>query len=200
MEQLIATIGSVKRGCENPIVENAVRCTFQTAALLTSNHIEDLPAQLHGPCREIYLEELARRAGSASVFTNTHPARIHDVDRMVAVLPNLRFIFVKRKVEDTLLRTYMRHYTRGNAYSYNLDAAREHVVWYHNMMDVLAEKLPNIVRIVHYEDMVADPAAALRIAAELCGITPSEAALSPIGDDRGCAEPYREFITAEFRS
>ena len=39
------------------------------------------------------------------------------------------------------------------------------------MIDVLAEKLPDISRVVHYEDMVVDPAAALRTAAA-CVVVP----------------------------
>ena len=38
------------------------------------------------------------------------------------------------------------------------------------MADLLAQKLPNIVRVIRYEDMVADPATALRAAADLCGL------------------------------
>jgi len=197
MEQLIAALDGVKRGYENPIVENAVRRTFQTSALLTSRHLEDLPVQLYNSCRETYLEELARRAGSAKVFTNTHPAHIYDVGRMVAAFPNLRFIFIKRNVEDISMRMYMRRYTKGNVYSYDLRSARNHVLWYHEMMDVLATKLPDLVRVIQYEDMVADPAGALRVAAELCDLPMPQGPLPAVGDDRGCAEPYREFMAAE---
>ena len=55
------------------------------------------------------------------------------------------------------------------------------------MIDVLAEKLPDISRVVHYEDMVVDPAAALRTAADLCGRPMHDRPLPPTGGDRGCA-------------
>jgi tetratricopeptide (TPR) repeat protein len=197
MEQLVATLDGVKRGYENPIVENAVRRTFQGAALLTGDAFPLLPQQLDAQCREIYLEELARRAGSARVFTNAHPARIDDAARIVAAFPNVRFICMKRNLEDITLRIYMRKYARGNAYSYDLRAIRAYVTWYHQVMDMLADKLPDIVRVVHYEDMVADPAAALRVAAELCGLGMPQGPLPAIGDDRGCAEPYRQLMAAE---
>ena len=197
MEQLAAALPGVKRGYENPIVENAVRRAFQRSALLTSNAFEYLPPQLDPLCRDIYLEELARRAGSATVFTNTHPGRIHDAFRIAAAFPNVRFIFVKRNLEDTVLRIYMRKYNRGNSYAYDLKSARDHVVWYHQMMDLLAKKLPDAVRIMQYEDMVADPAAALRVAADLCGLPMAGGAVPALGDDRDCASPYRQFIAAE---
>ena len=196
LEKLVGTLDGVKRGYENPSVEIAVRRTFQTAGLLTSNWLGDLPSQLHSLCRETYLEELARRAGPARVFTNTHPARIHDVVQMVGVFPNVRCLFVKRNVEDDILRIYMRQYTRGNAYAYDLKAARDHVLWYHHMIDVLAQKLPDLVRVIRYEDMVADPAAALHVAADLCGLAVPDSPVPEIGDDRGCSDPYRQFMAA----
>jgi hypothetical protein len=65
----------------------------------------------------------------------------------------------------------MERYRIGNTYAYDLKAARDHVVWYHEMMDLLADRLPAIVRVIHYEALIADPAAALRAVADLCGVT-----------------------------
>jgi hypothetical protein len=197
MEKLVAALPGAKRGYENPIVQKVVRRAMQSAALLTSNQFEDLPSQFDPQCREIYLDELARRAGSAKIFTNTHPGDIHDVARIAAVFPNVRFIFVKRTLDDILLRIYMRKYGQGNAYAYDLKAARDHVVWYYQMMDLLMERFRDIARLIHYEDLVADPAAALRTVADLCGLDASDRSPPAVGDDRNCAAPYRQFIAAE---
>lgn len=196
MEALMGTLDGVKRGYENPIVENAIRRTFQNAGLITARAFDELPSALDPQCREIYLDELARRAPSAKVFSNTHPARIYDAARMAAAFPGVRFLFVKRDIDDNLLRIFMRRYATGNSYSYNLAAAREHIVWYHQMIDVLAEKLPQTTRIIRYEDMVSDPRGALQACAELCGLPMSDAAAPALGDDRGCAKPYAEWMAA----
>jgi hypothetical protein len=186
----------VKRGYENPSVENAVRRAFQTSGLLTSGMFEVLPPAFDAVCSEIYLEELGRRAASAKVFTNTHPGRIHDVARVAAAFPGVRFVFVKRDVDDNMFRIYMRKYQSGNAYAYDLTTIRDHILWYHRMIDLFAEKLPEISRVVRYEDMVTDPTAALRVAADLCGLPMTGSPLPEIGDDRGCAEPYKAFMAA----
>jgi tetratricopeptide (TPR) repeat protein len=195
MESLVATLEGVKQGYENPIVDNSIRRTFQRAGLLTTSYFEVLPPQLYSQCRELYLEELARRAATAKVFTNTHPARIFDAALIANVLPNARFIFLKRNLEDIVLRIYQRRYREWNSYSYDLKATRDYVNWYYEMIDLMAQKLPNAVRVIHYEDMIADPSEALRTAAELCGLLMSEQQLPDIGDDRNCAEPYRHFMT-----
>jgi len=190
LETLVATLDGVKRGYENPAVENAVRRTFQSAGLLATSMFEVLPPKLDADCRKLYLAELARRAGSAKVFTNTHPARIHDAARVAAAIPNTRFIFVKRNIEDNMLRIFMWKYLSGNAYGFDLNTIRDHIVWYHQMIDTLAQKLPDITRVINYEDMVADPPATLREMAEFCGLEPPDRPHPPLGDDRGCAQPY----------
>jgi hypothetical protein len=144
------------------------------------------------------LEELAQRVGSARVFTNTTAPYIHEAQLIASVFPNVRFIFLKRSVTDNILRMYQKKYRRGkNVYSYDLRAARDHVAWYHQMMDLMATKFPDMVRIINYEDMVANPAAAVGVAADLCGLPQADGPLPDIGDDRGCAEPYQDFIRAE---
>jgi Flp pilus assembly protein TadD len=197
MERLVATLDGVKRGYENPSVEIAVRRAFQAGCLLASSYFELLPAQLHPLCRDLYLEGLARRAGSVKVFTNTAPTRIFDAACTAATFPRVRYICVRRKLEDTLVRMFQSKYRGGNFYAYDIKAARDHVLWYNQMIDLLAAKLPEAVRIIHYEDVVANPAAALQIAAELCGLPLPSGPVPPVGDDRGCAEPYREFMAAE---
>ena len=194
MESLVSALPGVKRGWESEVMEIAVRRTLQAAGYLPHRMFEVLPPKLEAQCREIYLEDLARRAGSATVFTNTHPARIHDAARVAATIPNVRFIFIKRNVEDNMLRIYMQKYAAGHADSYDLKAIRDGLAWYHEMIDLLAAKLPDVSRVITYEDIVADPTAAIRMAAELCGLPSDPRALPDIGDDRGCAEPYREFM------
>jgi Flp pilus assembly protein TadD len=201
MEQLVATLDGVKRGYENPSVEKAIRRTFQQANLLESRriglHIGLLPPQLYPQCRDFYLEELAGRVGSARVFTNSNPSLIYEAQLMASVFPNVRFILLRRNLEDTILRMYQYRYRTGNAYSYDLKAARDYVVWYHQMIDLMAAKFPDIVRIIDYEGMIANPAAAVRVAAELCGLRTTDGPLPDVGDDRGCAKPYYDFIRAE---
>jgi tetratricopeptide (TPR) repeat protein len=197
MESLLASLDGVKRGYENPIVDRAVRRTFQTAGYPAGHWFEQLPPAVWPLCRDLYIDELTRRAGSAKVFTNTDPILIHDSALMATVFPNVRFLLMKRNVEDNMLRIYMTRHQGADNYAYDLNSIREHIAWYHQMMDVLAEKFPDITRIVHYEDMIANPAAALRIAAELCGLDVVDRPLPALGDDRGCGAPYRQIMAAE---
>ena len=119
---------------------------------------------------------------------------MHDAVRMASVIPNVRFVLVKRNFDDTVLRIFSRRYSSGNAYAYNLATIRDHVTWYHQMMDIIVAKLAAITCVVSYEEMVADPHSALKTVAVLCGLPMPESPLPAFGDDRGCAAPYREFM------
>jgi hypothetical protein len=200
MEMLVGTLDGVRRGYESPSVENAVQRTFQSAGLLTSKLFEVLPPTLDASCREVYLREIAHRCKGAKVFTNTHPGRIHDVARVAASFPNVRFIFLKRNLDDNMLRIFMQRYETANPYAYDLTAIRDHLIWYHEMIDLLAGKLSGIARIVHYEEMVADPRGAQDMAAELCGLPSSAKPLPAVGNDADCGAPYRSLLEAAFRA
>jgi hypothetical protein len=178
-------------------VERALRRTFQTAAIPASNRLEDLPAQLLPAFRELYLEELTRRAASARVFTNTLPGHIHNAALIASVIPNARFLLVKRGSEDAAWRIYLTKYLRGNAHAYDLKAIRDYLGWYNTMIDLTAEKLPAITRIVSYEAAVNDPTSALRMVAELCSLTVGERPGPTLANDCGCSAAYREFLLPE---
>jgi len=195
-ERLVATLDAVERGYENPIVEHAVRHTFQTAGLPTRDWIVELPPTLDDLCREIYFEELAERAQTARVFTNTHPGHITSALRIAGILRNVRFVLVKRNPDDIALRIFMSKYRTGNAHAYDIAAIRAYVDWYYEMIDIVADRLPHLSTIIQYEDMVAHPAETRRSIAELCGLEPPKDRLPEPGDDRGCSQPYGALIAA----
>jgi tetratricopeptide (TPR) repeat protein len=197
LEGLVDTIDGVKRGYENPIVQNAVRRTLQLSGFLTLDVLAVLPEVLNDRFTGIYIEELLERAGDAKVFTNTHPGRVKDVGRMAATLPKARFVFVKRDIHDIALRIYMKHYRKGgNVYAYDIRTIFEEIEWYHRMFDLWAEKIPQSCVVVRYEDMIENPHLVLSQVADLCGLAMPSGPLPTLGDDRGCAVPYRAFLDA----
>jgi tetratricopeptide (TPR) repeat protein len=200
MEKLVSELPGVKRGYENPIVENAVRRTFQVSALPPDSVLSSLPAPAYPLCRTLYREELARRLAGATVFTNTNSGCLFEAAHIASVFENARFIFMKRNMEDNLLQIFMREYQGGNPYGYNLKAAREHILWQHQITDLMAERFPEIVRVVHYEDMIPNPMVCLRTAAELCGLSIPNGLLTTAAGDPGCSTPYRQFMIAELQS
>jgi hypothetical protein len=197
IELLTSSIGDVKRGYENLLVDNAVGRATQSAGFPTVRSPVLMPAAVEPAFTEAYLTELGKRASGAKVFTNTHPAIIDDVGRLSCLVPNARFVFVKRNVDDVGIRIFMKKYHAGNHYAYDLGNIHAQVAWYYRMADIWTEKLPGISLILNYEDVIADPQAARAQIARFIGLPVPRGSLPRLGDDRGCAEPYKSFMDAE---
>ena len=196
LERLAGAIGGVVRGGETLVVEDAMRRVLKAAGAPAGHSISTLPPALHGAWRQSYFKDLRDRAGDARIFTNTLPGRIYDVPEIAALLANARFVFMKRDRDDATLRIYMKKYKAGNAYAYDIAGIRDHIAWYDRMSDVLAERLAHVSAVLGYEDMIADPQAALRAVADLCGVEAPDAPLPQLHDDRNCSAPYRDLMAA----
>jgi hypothetical protein len=61
----------------------------------------------------------------------------------------------------------------------------------------MKEKFPDIVHLISYEQMVENPQATLSDIAEFVGLAMSKHDIFPIHDDRGCAQPYIQFMADE---
>lgn len=190
LEALVASAGRVKRGYENPIMENAVRRAYQSAGYPASRQYWGMPPQVEVLCREFYLDELKRRAGAALVFTNTDPDRILEAAKFAEVIPNVRFAFLKRNPEDLALRIFMKKYASGNAHAYDLTAIRRYISWYHQFIDILAAKFPEISIVIQYEELIENPAKMREKVSQLCGLDTIEMPPPAIEDDCGCAASY----------
>lgn len=195
LEYLISHIDGVKRGYESGVIDTSVRRTSQLSGLLTLNEPWQLPASLAGRFSDIYREELQKRSDGATVLTNTHPGRIDDVGAMAQSIPYCRFVFVNRNPKDIAIRMYMKHYRDGtNFYAYNIKSIYRQINWYQEMFKTWSEKLPNNCILVDYAEMLEDPRTTMKRVAELCGLPVPDCLMPELGDDRGCAEPYFEFL------
>ena len=196
VERLLATIDGVHPCFECRILEDALQSSFQDAGLLPSVALELLPPELHEDLRERYFRALLQKDQSSQVFTVTKPGLISEAVRIAAVIPNIRFIVMKRQLEDTLLRILMKSYKSGNVYAYDLEAARRHIIWYNEMIDVISAAFPHITLQVRYEDVIENPANLLVAAAQLLGLHAPSTQMPALGDDRDCAAPYRDLIAS----
>jgi tetratricopeptide (TPR) repeat protein len=194
LERLVGALDGVKRGFESRLVEPAARRTSQLAGLLTAVDPVELPRSLDAQFRKIYLEDLGEFAHSARIVTDTHPGMITAVGRIAAIIPNVRFVFIRRDSQDLALRILMRRYRTGNHYAYDIGTIFEHLSRYDQLMDLWMERFPRLAIALTYEDLTTDPKATLARVAGLCGATVPDRPLPVLGDDRNCSQPYRELM------
>jgi tetratricopeptide (TPR) repeat protein len=194
LENLLRGIDGFKPGCEAPIVERALQLTWQSAGLPAGKNLDELPASMVPAFRNHYIEELRGRAGTGRVVTITVADRIRDILLMSRIVPNVRVALVRRNEDDNALRIFMTKYSRGNSYAYSMESIRAYLDWYRKMQDVVSEKMSAAACLLSYEDMVADPRAAIVTAIELCGISATSNAHPAVHDDRNCSRAYAHMI------
>jgi Flp pilus assembly protein TadD len=194
LEHLLCSLDGVSAGYEAPIVETPLRRTCQAAAFPPVGYLENLPSELHSLFRDYYLDELTRRTGSARLLTSTLSDRIYHSNVIASLIPNARFVLMRRRPQDNALRIYMSKYLRGNAYAYDLQSIATYLAWYDSMIDLFAEKYPEISTVVTYESMIADPIAVLHKVASLAGLRVNDSSKPELVDDRDVAKPYQRLM------
>jgi len=197
LERLIGTVEGVKCGYESQVLRRAIQQAFQKSELPIMERLSDLPRRFQKKFSGIYAADLRDRAGKAVAFTSTNPGSVHDVGAAALLVPNCKFIFVKRDRYDTAFRMFGKNYEKNrNRYASNLGRSLHYIDWYYELVGIWSKMLPDRTLIVDYEDMVADPAATLARVTKFCGLAmPAEPVPQP-GDDRGCSAPYRALIDA----
>lgn len=193
MEALIGARHGVKRGYENVLITDILQA-LKTTGLFGGGRLSATQPAARSMFGSLYREELAKLKGM-SVFTNTTPQMIRDVFELVEAVPNARFVFMKRDIEDVVIKIYMKDYVNDRrTYLYSIDGIYKFVRGYYEQVDYFAEMLPDVARVVRYEDMVDDPRAVADVTADLCGLSAGGGELRRPWDDRGVAEPYRDFM------
>lgn len=195
-ESLMASQFGVKRGYENPAIEDAIQTAYQMGGLITYDSIGQLPLQLYPSLRDAYRKSIDEFLGTNSIFTTTSPGYIWDSPLLLKAIPNVRFVFIKRNVDDLMSRIYLRRYRTRNTYSYDIQYIQNYAKAYNELIELMSELLPSVSRVIVYEDMVVDPLKATDEMCELVGIEPDHTVLPQIGNDIGCGEPYKELMAA----
>ncbi len=197
LERLVCTTDDARPSHERAVLHEAMRQTCHQAEQSMPTSLKNLPAALTAPFRDIWRQQLAALTGPAQLLTNTNPGYISEVLYASAILPGLRFAFIKRNVDDVTLRIFMKRYRRNNPHAYDVKTIAAYVAWYNDMIDALAERLPDVSAVIRYEDMICEPAEALGSVARLCGAKLPSGPLPQLGDDRGCAVPYARNLNVD---
>jgi Flp pilus assembly protein TadD len=194
LELLLSPLDGITAGYEAPIVETALRRAYQASAVPAIGDLDNLTSDLFPLFHDFYLDELARRARSACVFTSTLSDHIHYASTIASLIPNVRFVLMRRNPQDTALRMYMSKYLRGNAYAYDLKSIAGYLAWYDAMIDLIAQKYRDVSIVVTYENMIADPSAVLNKVGEFAGLSVRNGSKPEPIDDRDVAKPYAELM------
>ena len=198
VESLISAQNNVMQGYEDPAFHSSVEAALKVKQMRYPGSLSQLPSDVYPAIRNAYRGKISRYLGSGKVITNTLPATIWDAPGIFDCLPNVRFVFVKRNLEDLLFKMYSRRYLSGNSYSYDLKETKRYIELYYDMSDALMNAFPDISCCLEYENVVNDPASALDEMCRLCDIKPNHKFLPvSIANDIGCSKPFADRINAK---
>lgn len=194
LESLTIQLEGVSGGYESSPFENALTDTVRELNLPPYWNLYDLPTQHLEKFRKFAATRISKIARPDTMITLTNPSLALNAAALATIVPGLRIIFVKRDINDLALRIFQTNYSTKNGYSYNLKTIKRHIEWYNDMMHAMKSKFPNIVRVVAYDDMLEDPDSTLNSVADFCGLPRHKEKIGVVPDDRGCAQPYLEFM------
>lgn len=190
LEAMFCSVANCKRGFENSLIKETIRSTTKSWDVPAHFSNLNIPKNLESVWRDKYVEEVKYRVGAAEIFSCTKPGYISIAHRIAEIIPNSRFVFVKRNIDDVCMRIFMYLYEEDNYYSYDYDALRACVERYHKCIDLLIGVMPDRCMVTSFEAMVNEPVATVERIAALCGVSCDPSTLKQCPDDIGFANPY----------
>jgi len=196
-EKFMCANNLVTAGFESTLIADVMNTTMLGSRCININHVSEMPASLLPDFRKTYRRELEAHLAGGTVLVNTHPGMLFILPWCCQNIPNFNIVFVKRERLDLIFSSMIKNYhavSPNNHFSVPL--LDEYLDWYYGTADALTAQVPDICRTICYEDMIEDPATAVKMISTLCGIEPQVNNLPSVGDDRGVAAPYKTFIQA----
>ena len=195
LERLVGSLKDARLGSEHTIVRDTAKKTSQRSGLPTERLLTNLPSDVDELISEIYADELATLADEAKLMTFTHPGLILDVGRLADLVPNARFVLLKRNHDDLAFRIFAYLYQpHTNEFAYDINDIYKYIDWHDRMIDIWSSRVGDRALVLSYENVVDDPEGVLRKVAGLCGLKAPAKLDVRISSDAGCATPYLEWL------
>ncbi len=119
---------------------------------------------------ERYLRDTAQFRTGKPCFIDKMPNNFRHIGLARMILPQARFIDVRRHPMDACFSTFKQYFAAGQSFSYDLEDLGRYYRVYLAMMRHWHRVLPGQVLTLHYERLVRDTEGEVRRALEFCGL------------------------------
>jgi len=199
LEQMLGSHDDVEPLGELPYVPALLRSVMEGATRRGITSVPEAIKALSPADRTAYGQEYLRRAAvhrtsGASRFTDKLPHNWSNILLIHQILPNARFIDIRRSAMDCCFSNFTQSFSRAHAASFALHDIGQCYVDYVRLMDHLAEVAPGLVHHVRYERLIEEPEAELRAIFSYLGIEWSDAPLNFHQLDRVVRTPSAEQV------
>ncbi|MEJ8569200.1 tetratricopeptide repeat-containing sulfotransferase family protein [Elongatibacter sediminis] len=126
-----------------------------------------------------YLEKCRHWYRQTPVFTDKLPGNLPYIGVMLAMHPDSRVVAVRRDPMDVCWSCYRQLFISGSEFSYDFDDLAAYWRESERQMTWWAERVPDRVKVVDYEALVAEPERETRALLDFAGLPFEEACLRP---------------------
>ena len=135
--------------------------------------------------RDRYYQGIAHFHGPADVFTDKSIQTYMIMGLLEHIMPEARFVVVRRGAHDTALSIYRNYFETGrHGYSNSLMDIARYMATMEEMVAFWREKRPDSFVELSYEELVTNPEPQIRSLLDYCGLEWDEACLSPQNNER----------------
>jgi len=175
LEQMLARHPDIEAVGELPYVRALMRASMEVHMRRRVLDVPEYVAQLGGEERSALGQEYLRRAAQhrrtdARYFIDKMPSNWTDIPFIRAILPQARFIEIRRDPMDCCFSNYTHHFGSALAASFDLVHQARACVDYTRLMDHLQHIAPGMVCTIRYEQLVETPESELRKALDHLGL------------------------------
>lgn len=199
LEQILGRHEEIKPAGELPYIRALMRGSLEMhmrrAPLTVPEYIVRLSAAEKRSLASEYLRRSAlHRGGDGRYFIDKMPSNWSDILFIREILPQARFIEIRRDAMDCCFSNYIHHFGSAHAASFDLIHQARACVDYTRLMDHLNAVAPGFLCSVRYEALVERPETELRKVLDHLGLAWTDDLLSFYESDRIVRTPSAEQV------
>ena len=119
-----------------------------------------------------YLQRLVKhcKEGEFTRIVDKHPLNFQYLGFIKQILPNAKILHITRDPMDTCLSCFFQNFNKGQEYSFELGNLGYFYNNYRRLMSHWSSLIPDSIREINYERLLADPEKEIRQLLQFCGL------------------------------
>jgi tetratricopeptide (TPR) repeat protein len=199
LEQMLDQHPDIEAAGELPYVHALLRSAVELCLRREQTSVPQVIERLSDGQKRAFGEDYMQRARlhlstGARYFIDKLPLNWRNVLFIREILPQARFIEIRRNAMDCCFSNYVHQFSLGHAASFDLAHLGRAYVDYVRLMDHVAEAAPGFMCRVRYDDLVDDPEPQLRAILDYLGLPWNDAMLRFHESDRTVRTPSAEQV------
>jgi len=199
LEQMLDRHHNIEAVGELPYIRALIRSMLEIHTRREPITVPELIRRLTDQDKQALGADYMRRAGlhrrrATPFFVDKMPMNWSDVLFIREILPQARFIEIRRNGMDCGFSNYVHYFSRAHASSFNLTHIGRTYTDYVRLMDHIRTAAPGLMHHIRYEEMIGEPEPALRQALDYLGLPWDGAVLHFYESDRVVRTPSAEQV------